>query len=123
MNNTYKGFSFIKYEYDKSIILTDVQLVNTDLYNHIFTRKGDRLKMPTFGTSIPDMIFEQLTEDLLFQIDSELRTVFNYDPRVELVSLRVIPLYDQQTVYAIADLNYIELDLRDRFDLRLEFKG
>lgn len=123
MNSVYKGFSFFRYQYDKSIIVTDVDLVKNDLYNHIFTRKGDRVKMPTFGTTIPDMLFELLTEDLLFQIDSQLREVFAYDPRVELLSLDIYPFYDRQTVYAVAELRYIELDITDRFDIKLEFEG
>ena len=121
--STYKGFSFFQYQYNKSIILTDVKLVNRDLYNHIFTRLGDRVKMPLFGTRIPDMLFEQLDEDLLFDLERELTGVFKYDPRVELVSLKLYPMYDQSTVYAVADLNYIELNLNDRFDIRLEFEG
>lgn len=121
--STYKGFSFFQYQYNKSIILTDVKLVNRDLYNHIFTRLGDRVKMPLFGTRIPDMLFEQLDEELLFDIERELTNVFKYDPRVELVSLKLYPMYDQSTVYAVADLNYIELNLNDRFDIRLEFEG
>jgi phage baseplate assembly protein W len=120
-NPVYNGFSFFRSQYDKSIIVTDIQLVNQDLYNHIFTRKGTRVKMPTFGTTIPDMLFEPLTEDLLFQIDGELREVFNYDPRVSLTSLNIYPFYDQQSVFAIADLRYIELNISGRFDLNLEF--
>ncbi len=123
MNSVYKGFSFFRYQYDKSIIVTDVNLVKNDLYNHIFTRKGDRVKMPTFGTTIPDMLFEPLTEDLLFQIDRQLRDAFAYDPRVELLSLDIYPFYDQQTVYVVAELRYIELDITDRFDIKLEFEG
>lgn len=123
MNSLYKGFSFFRYQYDKSIVVTDVILVKNDLYNHIFTRKGDRVKMPRFGTTIPDMLFEPLTEDLLFQIDTQLREAFAYDPRVELISLDIIPLYDQHTVYAVADLRYVELDITDRFDIKLEFEG
>ena len=121
--NTYKGFSFFRYQYDKSIVVTDVQLVKNDLYNHIFTRKGERLKMPLFGTQIPDLLFEPMTEELLFTVDSELRRVFNYDPRVEIVSFDIYPFYDTQTILAVADLNYIELDVTDRFDLNLEFQG
>lgn len=121
--STYKGFSFLRYQYDKSIIATDIQLVKTDLYNHIFTKTKSRVKMPKWGTTIPDMLFEPLTEDLLFDIQSQLEYVFNYDPRVELLSLNVYPFFDTQTVYAVADLKYIELDITERFDLNLEFKG
>lgn len=119
----YKGFSFLNYEYNKSFILTDIDLVNRDLYNHIFTKVRDRVKMPRFGTTIPDMLFEPLTEDLLFDIDSQLRTVFNYDPRVELLDLNIYPFYDTQEVYASANLRYIELDFTGKLDVKLEFEG
>lgn len=79
--------------------------------------------MPNFGTTIPDMLFEPLTEDLLLELQSQLEYVFKYDPRVEIVSLNIYPLYDTQSVYAVADLNYIELNVTDRFDLNLEFQG
>ena len=121
--STYKGFSFFQYQYNKSILLTDIKLVNRDLYNHIFTRVGDRIKMPLFGTRIPDMLFEQLNEELLFDIERELTSVFKYDPRVELNSIKLYPLYDQSTVYAVADLNYIEFNTNGRFDIKLEFEG
>lgn len=121
--STYKGISFFQYQYNKSILLTDIKLVNRDIYNHIFTRKGDRVKMPTFGTSIPDMLFEQLDDELMFLLDVELREVIAYDPRVQLLSLKLYPLYDLGTVYAVADLQYIELDLNGRLDIKLEFEG
>lgn len=119
----YKGFSFFRYQYDKSIVTTDIALVKTDLYNHIFTKKGSRIKMPNFGTTIPDMLFEPLTEDLLLDLQSQLEYVFKYDPRVEIVNLTIYPFYDTQSVYAVADLNYKELNVTDRFDLNLEFEG
>lgn len=119
----YKGFSFFRYQYDKSIVATDIALVKTDLFNHIFTKKGSRIKMPNFGTTIPDMLFEPLTEDLLLDLQSQLEYVFKYDPRVEIVSLNIYPFYDTQSVYAVADLNYKELNVTDRFDLNLEFEG
>lgn len=122
-NVLYKGISFFQYQYDKSITLTNIELVKRDLLNHIFTRKGDRVKMPTFGTRIPDLLFEQLTDSVLLDIELELEEVFAYDPRVEQVSLNILPFYDKNTIYAIADLKYIELNITDRFELNLEFSG
>lgn len=119
----YKGFSFFRYEYDKSIILTDIDLVKNDIYNHIFTRKGDRIKMPNFGTIIPDLLFEPLTDETIFTLETELNAVFQYDPRVEIISLNIYPFYDRNEVYIIADLKYIELNLTNRFDLNLQFQG
>lgn len=125
MNNSilYKGISFFRYQYDKTIIMTNIELVKRDLLNHIFTRKGDRVKMPLFGTTIPDKLFEPLDQSVILEIELELEEVFNYDPRVELIKLEITPLYDKNTLYAVADLKYLELNMTDRFDLHLEFGG
>jgi phage baseplate assembly protein W len=117
----YKGFSSYQFEYNKSFKLLDVELVKRDLMNHIFTRIGERVYMPLWGTRIPDLLFEPLNEDSIGIVENDLTTVFEYDPRVELVELNVIPLYDQNAIIATALLNYIELDLQDLFELRLEF--
>jgi hypothetical protein len=47
-----------------------------------------------------------------------LRTVFNYDPRVELISLNVMSLPDNNAIIAVADLLYKEFNVRD--ELRIE---
>lgn len=121
MDYIYKGFSTKKYQHDKNFVMTDIDLVKEDLINHIFTRKGERLKMANFGTSIPDWTFEPLTEDLVDKVYEELRTVFTYDPRVELVDMAIVPLYEESAVVALVDLNYIELREKDRLSLRIEF--
>jgi phage baseplate assembly protein W len=121
MDYIYKGFSTKRYQQDKSFVMTDMELVKEDLVNHIFTRKGERVRMAQFGTLIPDLIFEPLTEELVRVIEGELTTVFNYDPRVQLVDMVVIPMFDEQAVVALVDLHYIELREKDRLSLRIEF--
>lgn len=119
----YKGFSTKQYQQNKNFVMTDMELVNEDLLNHIFTRRGERRRMAQFGTSIPDLLFEPLTVEVVSQVEAELKTVFNYDPRVELVDMVVIPLYEEQAIVALADLNYVELSEKDRFSLRIEFSS
>ena len=123
MNYIYKGFSTKRYQHDKNFIMTDMELVKEDLINHIFTRKGERVKMANFGTSIPDLIFEPLTESIVSLVYDELRTVFTYDPRVELVDMAVIPIFEEGAIIALVDLNYIELNEKDRMSLRIEFNA
>ena len=65
MNYTYKGFSTKQYQHDKNFVMTDMELVKEDLVNHIFTRKGERVRMAQFGTAIPDLVFEPLTEEVV----------------------------------------------------------
>lgn len=119
----YKGFSTKQYERNKSFILTNVELVKEDLRNHIFTRRGERLKMPTFGTRIPDLVFEPLDAVALRIINQDLTTVFTYDPRVVLNSLQVLPVYENNTVTAFADLTFVYLNFSGVMDIHIEFEG
>jgi phage baseplate assembly protein W len=121
MAYVYKGFSTKQYQHDKNFVMTDMELVKEDLINHIFTRRGERPKMANFGTSLPDLVFEPLTAEVISRVDSELRTVLEYDPRVEIVDMVVIPFFDEQAIVALIDLDYIELGVNDRLNLRIEF--
>lgn len=119
----YVGFSTKQYEKNKSFILTDVDLVKEDLLNHIFTKKGDRPKMPNFGTRIPDLAFEPLDAKSLRIVNVDLTAVFNYDPRVKLNTLRILPLYEEKAIVAVADLDFIYLNFSGQLDIRIEFEG
>lgn len=122
--NIYKGFSSYQYEYNKGLHLVDVELVKRDLLNHIFTRRGERVKMPLFGTRIPDLLFEPLDNETISIVETDLLTVFNSDPRVQIVGgIIITPNYDENSLTAAAILNYLELNLTDLFDINLEFQS
>lgn len=119
--NIYRGYSTVAFETTKSFKIYDIDVVKTDLLNHIFTRKGDRVMMPTFGTIIPDLVFEPIDEITVETLREELATVFNYDPRVELIRLQVTPKEDENRIDVSAILKYIELDVVDNIDFNIEF--
>lgn len=119
----YKGYSSFEFEATGSFKINDVELIKLDLLNHIFTRRGERVMMPRFGTVIPDLVFEPLDEDVVEQVDTELRLVFDYDPRVELVDLAVVPEYDRNTITAGARIYCVELDTTELMNLNIEFEG
>lgn len=120
--NLYKGFSTQEFETNKSLVLRDVELVKRDLLNHIFTRRGERVKMPTYGTVIPDIIFDPLDEQTIEIIEQDLLTVVDFDPRITLRSINIVPLFDDNALVASLDLDYVELDLNDILEIRLEFE-
>ena len=119
----YKGYSSFEFERIKQFELTDVELVKLDLLNHIFTSRGSRVMMPTFGTVIPELVFEPLDEQTTEILEDELRTVFDFDPRVEIVSLDLVIQEDQYTVTVSVELFYVELDIVDNFELNIVFEG
>lgn len=117
----YRGFSSHEYQTKKMFGIKDLELVKIDLLNHIFTRRGERVMTPTFGTRIPDIAFEPLDEVTLMIIEEDMRLVFNFDPRVKLVELTVTPNYDENSVVASATLYYVELNMTDRLHINIVF--
>ncbi len=123
IENLYRGLSFRNFSKNKSIKLYDVELIKKDLLNHIFTRRGERVKMFTYGTRIPDLVFEQLDDIALTVITEDLNAVVSSEPRVNLVDLRIVPLYDRNVVIASLVLYYVELDFTDQFDVSIQFES
>lgn len=109
----YKGFSTRNWIKNKTFSLTNIELVKRDLLNHIYTIKGDRVEMPNFGTRIPVLTFEPNDENTRRVIEEDLTAVFDYDPRVKLISLNVLSLPDNNAIIALADLLYIEFNVTD----------
>ena len=121
--NLYSGTSFANFSKNKSIKLYDIDLIKKDILNNIFTRRGERVKMFTYGTRIPDLVFEPLDEVSLTVITEDLNAVVASEPRVSLVDLRVVPLYDRHVVIASMVLYYVELDFTDQFDVSIQFEA
>jgi phage baseplate assembly protein W len=116
--NIYRGFSTRDWQDRQTFGMRDLDLVKRDLLNHIYTIKGERVMMPNFGTRIPLVAFEPNDEQTRAIVETDLATVFNYDPRVQLLSLVVSSLPDNNAIVAIADLLYVEFQVRD--ELRIE---
>jgi phage baseplate assembly protein W len=120
-NGLYRGYSSFEFESIGSFKINDVELIKLDLLNHIFTRRGERVMMPRFGTIIPDLVFEPLDPETIDQVDSELRTVFDYDPRVELLDLNIVT--NGNTITAGCLIRCVELDVTELMNLNIEFEG
>jgi phage baseplate assembly protein W len=119
----YKGFSSYNYQTNKTFSVTDIELVKFDLLNHIFTRRGERVMHPNFGTRIPDITFEPLDSITLSILEEDLRSVIAFDPRVELVRLNVIPYYDLNTAIVQIEVLYVELNMQGTLDLNISFSN
>lgn len=121
--NFYKGISFNQYQKNKSLLLKDSDLVKQDLLNYIFTRRGERVMMPTFGSRIPDLLFEPLDEQTLSIIREDVIEIMNYDPRIEPVNYSIEPDADNKAVTINLEFFYVELNFNDTLEIRLDFFG
>lgn len=119
----YKGFSTYNYQRTGNFSVTDAQVVNQDLMNHIYTRRGTRVRMPTFGTRIPDLVFEPLDDITINMIVEDLHSVIAFDPRVKLVALNTVPMFDENAIYVDVRLLYVELNMVSTLSLNILFEG
>ena len=119
----YKGFSSFEFQRRKTFSLNDIELVKLDLLNHIFTRPGDRVMMPNFGSVIPELTFEPLDEQTLDTIQEDITRVIGFDPRVELLDLSITPFYDQNRIEAHVKCLFVEFDIVEDMDLNIVFEG
>ena len=108
---TYKGFSTANWLETKSFQVADIEAIKHDLSNHIFTRLGERVMQPGFGTRIPDMAFEPNDEETIKIIKDDVIKVINYDPRVQLKSVEVYPIPDNNTIIIMVTVYYVEFQV------------
>ena len=77
---TYIGYSTID-SISGAKTLTDADLAKRDLLNHFYTRRGERVGNPTFGSILPELVFEPLDEITEQEAKDDVDTIVNNDPR------------------------------------------
>ena len=113
----YKGFSTVNTN-TENFSLYDFELIKQDLFNHFYTRQGERLMQPEFGTIIWDLLFEPLTPEIKNLVLENINQRVNYDPRVKAENV-IVTAYDQgiQVQCTLIFLPYnISQTLQLRFD-------
>ena len=86
------GFSTQQSKIVKNIKLYDLNLIIQDLQNQFNTRRGERIRRPTYGSIIWDMVFEPLNEGNKQLIVNDCSRIVNSDPRVTLRDISVSEL-------------------------------
>ena len=85
--------------------------IKTNLINYFLTARGERFLNVNFGNGLQSLIFDQLTEDKVIEIDTIIREdIAFYFPRVEPVDMHTIGVPDTNTVqfslrYKVKDTN------------------
>ncbi len=72
---------------------------------------------PNFGTRIPLMAFEPLDTTSIAIIKEDLEKVFNFDPRVRLIDMAILPMPDNNAIAVLVDLEYLELNITETLNL------
>lgn len=73
--------------------------VKEALKNLILTDKGERLFQPTLGSDVRKSLFDNMTPATVKMIEQNVRsTINNFEPRVTVINVEVIPDYDNYKV-------------------------
>ena len=100
---TFIGYSTIDRKFG-NFTLKDIELAKRDLLNHFYTRKGERLGEPEFGSIIQDLVFEPLDDRTVNAVEDDVRDVVANDPRWVLNTLNITT--GQHTIECILNLTY-----------------
>jgi phage baseplate assembly protein W len=112
----YRGFSTVNGSSD-NFALYDFELIKQDLMNHFYTRQGERLMNPDYGTIIWDLLFEPLTEEVKGAILQNVNQIVNFDPRVQASNVLVTSY--QTGIQVQVTLTYLPYNLSE--NLKLQF--
>lgn len=84
----FKGFSTVDRP-KPPYTLTDTELVKRDLLNEFYTRRGERVMRPNFGSIVWELLMNPSGGDLENQIKEDVAKIVNRDVRVSLINTAV----------------------------------
>jgi phage baseplate assembly protein W len=113
----YKGFSTVDNE-SNVFSAYDIELVKRDILNQLYTRKGERVMLPDFGSNLQDFVMDPFVDDIENDIKDEVISVVLNEPRVELID--VVVTTQEHLVNIEVQINYKPGDQADT--LFLEFQ-
>jgi len=116
MVTIFKGFNTVD-KIRAPYTLTDSDLIKRDLLNEFYTRKGERVMRPNFGSIIWDLLMNPQDEFTEQEVRDDIERIVGKHSRIELVSVTVYT--SDKTIRADVTLNYVLLSSTDV--LYLEF--
>ena len=78
------------------IALKNENAIARAVRNIVLTTPGEKLFDPDFGSSVSEILFENVDDITAVSIQDEIRScVNNYEPRVDLINVDVDPNFDE----------------------------
>lgn len=94
--------------------LSGDELVKRDLKNEFYTKRGERVMRPNFGSIVWDLLMDPMSPRVVTDIEEDVDKIVERDPRVSLlkttvtalehairvdIDLRFIPTQNEDTLY------------------------
>jgi len=94
------------------IALKDANAIGRSVRNIVMTIPGERFFQPSFGSGINRALFNNMDEISASILEDEIRNaIINYEPRVELRSVKVQPDFDTNNFNTVITYSIIGADI------------
>jgi len=100
---------------------TSKDAIKTNLINYFLTGRGERFLNPTFGNSLRNQLFENITEDRTKIIDRLVRSDLElYFPRVKPSSISTKGIPDSNTIQFSMTYQVLDTNIEDEVIINFE---
>jgi phage baseplate assembly protein W len=97
---------------DDLIALKNENAIARSVRNIVFTERGEKVFDPIFGSRVSRILFENMDPVNAIAIKDEITLSINrYEPRVELINVKVIPDYDNHNYDVTISYRIIGADI------------
>jgi phage baseplate assembly protein W len=113
-----KAFKDISASFQVNPLTTDIIAIKNEtaiarsIRNLVHTQKGEKFFRPNLGSDVTALLFENVDTLTASSIKTEIELLIkNYEPRVSLNFVSIIPNYDSGEFEAIINYNIIGIDV------------
>jgi len=97
------------------------QAVKTNLINYFLTGRGERYLNPTFGNKLQNLLFEQLTQDKVTEINELVKNDLElFFPKVEPLQINTLGNADRNTISFSLKYRLRDTDIEDEVVINFE---
>ena len=94
------------------ITLKNENAIARAVRNIVLTTPGEKFFDPDFGSSVSEILFENVDDITAISIEDEIKNCLaNYEPRVELIDVNVDPNFDQNQFDVIITYRIVGVDI------------
>ena len=94
------------------ITLKNENAIARAVRNIVLTTPGEKFFDPDFGSSISEILFENVDDITAVSIEDEIKSCLgNYEPRIELINVNVNPNFDANQFDVIISYRIVGIDI------------